>query len=67
MLAKAWGREYVHEVDYARVYVRRLQDNAGRRSGRPAVMGLNSLHVRERVERRLQCSVVRIGSGRSGR
>jgi two-component system, OmpR family, KDP operon response regulator KdpE len=26
LLAKVWGREYVDEVDYLRVYVRRLRD-----------------------------------------
>jgi DNA-binding response OmpR family regulator len=25
LLAKVWGREYVHEIDYLRVYVRRLR------------------------------------------
>ena len=29
LLAKAWGREYVDEVDYLRVYVRRLRDKLG--------------------------------------
>jgi two-component system, OmpR family, KDP operon response regulator KdpE len=26
LLAKVWGREYVDEVDYVRVYIRRLRD-----------------------------------------
>ena len=26
LLAKVWGREYVDEVDYIRVYIRRLRD-----------------------------------------
>jgi two-component system KDP operon response regulator KdpE len=26
LLAKIWGREYVDEVDYVRVYIRRLRD-----------------------------------------
>jgi len=29
LLAKVWGREYVDEVDYIRVYVRRLRDKLG--------------------------------------
>jgi len=29
LLAKVWGREYVDEVDYLRVYVRRLRDKLG--------------------------------------
>ncbi len=29
LLAKVWGREYVNEVDYIRVYVRRLREKLG--------------------------------------
>jgi two-component system KDP operon response regulator KdpE len=29
LLAKVWGREYVDEVDYLRVYIRRLRDKLG--------------------------------------
>jgi two-component system KDP operon response regulator KdpE len=29
LLAKVWGREYMDEVDYLRVYVRRLRDKLG--------------------------------------
>lgn len=29
LLAKMWGREYVDEVDYIRVYIRRLRDKLG--------------------------------------
>jgi two-component system KDP operon response regulator KdpE len=29
LLAKVWGREYIDEVDYIRVYVRRLRDKLG--------------------------------------
>ena len=29
LLAKVWGREYLDEVDYLRVYVRRLRDRLG--------------------------------------
>jgi two-component system KDP operon response regulator KdpE len=29
MLAKVWGREYVDEVDYVRVYMRRLREKLG--------------------------------------
>jgi DNA-binding response OmpR family regulator len=29
ILAKVWGREYADEVDYVRVYVRRLRDKLG--------------------------------------
>ncbi len=29
LLAKVWGREYVNEVDYVRVYVRRLREKLG--------------------------------------
>ena len=29
LLAKVWGREYVDEVDYVRVYIRRLREKLG--------------------------------------
>jgi two-component system KDP operon response regulator KdpE len=29
LLAKVWGREYIDEVDYVRVYIRRLRDKLG--------------------------------------
>ncbi len=29
LLAKVWGREYRDEVDYLRVYIRRLRDKLG--------------------------------------
>jgi two-component system KDP operon response regulator KdpE len=29
LLAKVWGREYVDEVDYVRVYMRRLREKLG--------------------------------------
>jgi two-component system KDP operon response regulator KdpE len=29
LLAKVWGREYVDEIDYVRVYMRRLRDKLG--------------------------------------
>jgi two-component system KDP operon response regulator KdpE len=35
LLAKVWGREYVDEVDYLRVYVRRLRDKLGDEPERP--------------------------------
>jgi two-component system KDP operon response regulator KdpE len=35
LLAKVWGREYVDEVDYLRVYVRRLRDKLGDDSDEP--------------------------------
>ena len=35
LLAKVWGREYVDEVDYLRVYVRRLRDKLGDDPERP--------------------------------
>ncbi len=35
LLAKVWGREYVDEVDYLRVYVRRLRDKLGDDRDRP--------------------------------
>jgi DNA-binding response OmpR family regulator len=35
LLAKIWGREYVDEVDYLRVYVRRLRDKLGDHPDRP--------------------------------
>jgi two-component system KDP operon response regulator KdpE len=35
LLAKVWGREYVDEVDYLRVYVRRLRDKLGDHSQDP--------------------------------
>jgi two-component system KDP operon response regulator KdpE len=34
-LAKVWGREYVDEVDYIRVYIRRLRDKLGDSSDSP--------------------------------
>lgn len=35
LLAKVWGREYVDEVDYIRVYIRRLRDKLGDSSVAP--------------------------------
>ena len=35
LLAKVWGRDYVDEVDYLRVYVRRLRDKLGDEPERP--------------------------------
>jgi two-component system KDP operon response regulator KdpE len=35
LLAKVWGREYVDEVDYIRVYIRRLRDKLGDSSESP--------------------------------
>ncbi len=35
LLAKVWGREYVDEVDYLRVYVRRLREKLGDDPERP--------------------------------
>jgi two-component system KDP operon response regulator KdpE len=35
LLAKVWGREYVDEVDYLRVYVRRLREKLGDHPERP--------------------------------
>jgi two-component system, OmpR family, KDP operon response regulator KdpE len=35
LLAKVWGREYLDEVDYLRVYVRRLRDKLGDDPERP--------------------------------
>ena len=35
LLAKVWGREYVDEVDYIRVYVRRLREKLGDDPERP--------------------------------
>ena len=35
LLAKVWGREYVDEVDYLRVYVRRLREKLGDDSEHP--------------------------------
>jgi two-component system KDP operon response regulator KdpE len=35
LLAKVWGREYVDEVDYVRVYIRRLRDKLGDDPARP--------------------------------
>ena len=29
LLAKVWGRDYVDETDYVRVYIRRLRDKLG--------------------------------------
>ena len=35
LLAKVWGREYVDEVDYIRVYIRRLREKLGDSSESP--------------------------------
>lgn len=35
LLAKVWGREYVDEVDYLRVYIRRLREKLGDDSEHP--------------------------------
>jgi two-component system KDP operon response regulator KdpE len=35
LLAKVWGREYVDELDYVRVYVRRLREKLGDDPDRP--------------------------------
>ncbi len=35
LLAKVWGRDYVDEVDYLRVYVRRLRDKLGDEPEKP--------------------------------
>ncbi len=35
LLAKVWGREYVDELDYIRVYIRRLRDKLGDSSESP--------------------------------
>jgi DNA-binding response OmpR family regulator len=35
LLAKVWGREYRDEVDYLRVYVRRLRDKLGDEPEKP--------------------------------
>ena len=35
LLAKVWGREYMDEVDYLRVYIRRLRDKLGDDPERP--------------------------------
>ena len=35
LLAKVWGREYVDEVDYLRVYIRRLREKLGDNPDRP--------------------------------
>jgi two-component system KDP operon response regulator KdpE len=35
LLAKVWGREYVDEVDYLRVYVRRLREKLGDKPDAP--------------------------------
>ena len=35
LLAKVWGREYVDEVDYLRVYIRRLREKLGDDPDRP--------------------------------
>ena len=35
LLAKVWGREYIDEVDYIRVYIRRLRNKLQDPSGSP--------------------------------
>ena len=39
LLAKVWGREYRDEVDYLRVYVRRLRDKLGDDPEKPRYIG----------------------------
>jgi two-component system KDP operon response regulator KdpE len=54
LLAKVWGREYVDEVDYIRVYIRRLRDKLGDDPDRPRFI---------RAERRLGYRFLAEGSG----
>ena len=64
LLAKVWGREYVDEVDYMRVYIRRLRDKLGDAAGAPA---LHPDRARARVSihlARLSTVGRRRGSGR---
>jgi DNA-binding response OmpR family regulator len=35
LLARVWGREYINEVDYVRVYIRRLRSKLGDDSEQP--------------------------------
>ncbi|HET7026124.1 MAG TPA: response regulator transcription factor [Candidatus Limnocylindrales bacterium] len=35
LLAKVWGREYINEVDYIRIYIRRLREKLGDNPERP--------------------------------
>jgi two-component system KDP operon response regulator KdpE len=55
LLAKVWGREYVDEVDYLRVYVRRLRDKLGDDPDHPRYIrterGLGYRFVAPSVER----------------
>ena len=50
LLAKVWGREYLDEVDYLRVYVRRLRDKLGDNPEKPLYIrterGLGYLFLR---------------------
>ena len=58
LLAKVWGREYVDEVDYLRVYVRRLREKLGDHPERPRYirtergMGYRFVGVPEQETRR---------------
>jgi two-component system KDP operon response regulator KdpE len=58
LLAKVWGREYVDEVDYLRVYVRRLREKLGDHPDRPRYirtergMGYRFVGVPEQETRR---------------
>jgi two-component system KDP operon response regulator KdpE len=54
LLAKVWGREYVDEVDYIRVYIRRLRDKLGDDPDKPRYI---------RTERGLGYRFVLEGSG----
>jgi two-component system, OmpR family, KDP operon response regulator KdpE len=58
LLAKVWGREYVDEVDYLRVYIRRLRDKLGDDSDNPRYI---------RTERGLGYRFVREEPGQTGR
>jgi two-component system KDP operon response regulator KdpE len=59
LLAKVWGREYVDEVDYLRVYVRRLREKLGDHPEQPRYirtergMGYRFVGIPEQESRRL--------------
>jgi DNA-binding response OmpR family regulator len=51
LLAKVWGREYVDEIDYLRVYIRRLRQKLERDPEHPRhILTERGLGYRFRVD-----------------
>src|SRR3712207_8255622 len=47
LLAKVWGREYIDEVDYIRVYIRRLREKLGDDPENPRYIRRSEEHTSE--------------------